>query len=132
MHEHRRRSRTGGIEIALSPIVDPPEALTMARPSKLTSEAIDRFCEATAAAAWPEAAVYAGFSPASYYRYLRGSTPEHLAFRMAALKVQTELEIRLSGTLVQGAMADPSWPSPPRASVLGAMGPPIGWGPPRR
>ncbi len=82
----------------------------MSRPSKLTSEAIDRFVKAISAGAFPEvAARFAGFSPASLYRYLRGSTPEHAAFRDAALKAQVALEVRLSGTLVQEAMSEPKW-----------------------
>jgi hypothetical protein len=82
----------------------------MSRPSKLTSEAIDRFVKAISAGAFPEvAARFAGFSPASMYRYLRGSTPEHAAFRAAALKAQVALEVRLSGTLVQEAMNEPKW-----------------------
>ena len=82
----------------------------MSRPSKLTSEAIERFVNAIQAGAFPEAAArYAGFSAASLYRYLRGSRPEHVAFRDAALQAQIELEIRLSGTLVQKAMNNPHW-----------------------
>jgi hypothetical protein len=80
----------------------------MSRPSKLTSEAIDRFVKAIRAGAFPESAArYAGFSPASLYRYLRGSRPEHAAFRDAALQAQVELEILLSGILVQKAMGQP-------------------------
>src|SRR5664279_729567 len=82
----------------------------MSRPSKLTSEATDRYVRAIGAGAFPEvAARFAGFSPASLYRYLRGSTPEHAAFRDAALKAQVDLEVRLSGTLVQEAMSEPKW-----------------------
>jgi hypothetical protein len=82
----------------------------MSRPSKLTSEAIDRFVKAIRAGAFPEAAArFAGFSPASLYRYMRGSRPEHAAFRDAALQAQVELEVRLSGTLVQEAMSEPKW-----------------------
>src|SRR5450759_1725613 len=79
----------------------------MSRPSKLTAEATERFVRAISAGAFPEvAARFAGFSPASMYRYLRGSTPEHAAFRDAALKAQVDLEVRLSGTLVQEAMSE--------------------------
>jgi hypothetical protein len=67
------------------------------------------------------AARFAGFSPASLYRYLRGSTPEHAAFRDAALKAQVDLEVRLSGTLVQEAM---SGPRSSREAVRGAVGSP--------
>ena len=82
----------------------------MSRPSKLTSEAIDRFVKAIRAGAFPESAArYAGFSPASLYRYMQGSRPEHAAFRDAALQAQVELEVRLSGTLVQEAMSEPKW-----------------------
>ena len=80
----------------------------MSRPSKLTSEATDRFVKAIRAGAFPEAAArYAGFSPASLYRYLRGSRPEHAAFRDAALQAQVELEILLSGIIVNKAMGQP-------------------------
>jgi hypothetical protein len=82
----------------------------MSRPSKLTAEATERYVKAIGAGAFPEvAARFAGFSPASLYRYLQGSTPEHAAFRDAALKAQVDLEVRLSGTLVQEAMSEPKW-----------------------
>jgi hypothetical protein len=82
----------------------------MSRPTKLTPDAIERFVNAIGAGAFPEvAARFAGFSPASMYRYLRGSTPEHAAFRDAAVKAQVDLEVRLSGTLVQEAMSEPKW-----------------------
>ena len=84
--------------------------MAMSRPSKLTPEVIDRYVRAIGAGAFPEvAAKFAGFSSASLYRYLRGSTPEHAAFRDAALKAQVDLEVRLSGTLVREAMSEPKW-----------------------
>ena len=82
----------------------------MSRPSKLTAEATERYVKAISAGAFPEvAARFAGFSPASLYRYLQGATPEHAAFRDAALKAQVDLEVRLSGTLVQEAMSEAKW-----------------------
>jgi hypothetical protein len=82
----------------------------MSRPSKLTDEAADHYVQAIAAGAFPEtAARFAGFSPRSLYRYLRGSTPEHAAFRDRALRVEVELEIRLTGTLVRAGFNEPRW-----------------------
>lgn len=82
----------------------------MSRPSKLTPEAREKFVKAIGAGSYPEvAARFAGFSPASLYRYLRGSTPERAAFRDAALLAQAELEIRLTGILVQEARSEPKW-----------------------
>jgi hypothetical protein len=82
----------------------------MGRKSKLTPEAIERFLKAVKAGAFLEvAARYAGFGPASLYRYLKGSTPEHAQFRAQVQETQTELELRIGGTLVQAAMSDPRW-----------------------
>jgi hypothetical protein len=82
----------------------------MGRPSKLTEEAEDRFLRAVSAGVHPEvAARHAGFSPASMYRYLRGSTPELAEFRGKFLQAQANLEIRLAGTLLQAAMTEPRW-----------------------
>lgn len=80
----------------------------MARPSKFTDERRDRFLIALRAGAFPEtAARYAGWSPATLYRLLRGTTPEHVAFRDEIRKAETELELRLSGTVTQAAFRDP-------------------------
>lgn len=82
----------------------------MARPSSLTDEAVARYVQATTAGAFPEqAARFAGFSPRALYRYLRGSTPAHAAFRDAALRAENELEIRLAGTIVRAGMNEPRW-----------------------
>jgi hypothetical protein len=82
----------------------------MGRPSRLTPEATERFVQAIGAGVPPEtAARYAGFSPASYYRYVKGTTPAHAAFREAALRAQTTLEVLLAGTLTRAALRDPKW-----------------------
>lgn len=80
----------------------------MARPSKFTDERRDRFLIALRAGAFPEtAARYAGWSPATLYRLLRATTPEHVAFRDEIRKAETELELRLAGTVTQAAFRDP-------------------------
>jgi len=80
------------------------------RPSKLTEDAQDRFLRAVSAGVAPEvAARHAGFSPASLYRYLRGSTPKHTEFRERYLQAVASLEIRLSGTLLQAGLSQPRW-----------------------
>jgi hypothetical protein len=80
----------------------------MVRPTKLTDHAIDRYLQAIAAGAFPEtAARFAGFSPASLHRYKRGSAPEHVDFQQAVAKAETELEIRLAGTVVRAGLTDP-------------------------
>ena len=82
----------------------------MGRRSKLTPEAKARFVQAITAGSFPEvAAHYAGFSPASLYRYLKGTTPAHLEFREAATKAMTEFEVRCAGTLARAALSDPRW-----------------------
>ena len=82
----------------------------MARPSKLTDEAIGRFLQAIAVGSFPEvAARFAGFSPRSLYRFMKGSTPPHAAFRDRVLQAETELELRLTGTIVKAGMTDPRW-----------------------
>lgn len=82
----------------------------MGRPTKLTEEAQDRFVRAVSAGVYPEvAARHAGFSPATLYRYLRGSTPEHVEFRERFERAKANLEIRLSGTVLQAAMTEPRW-----------------------
>jgi hypothetical protein len=82
----------------------------MARPTRLTDEAIDRFIQGIRAGAFPEvAARYAGFSPRTLYRYLRGSSPTHAAFREKVVLTRTELEMRLGGTVVQAGYGDPRW-----------------------
>ena len=86
------------------------ETAVVSRPSKLTPRSRDRFLQAIAAGAFPEiAARHAGFSAASYYRYLKGSTPDHAEFRQAALDARASFELRLSATLTKAALNDPKW-----------------------
>jgi hypothetical protein len=80
------------------------------RPTRLTDEARERFLQAIRAGAVPDvAARHAGFSAATYYRYLRSTAPEHVAFREEIHAARAALEVRLSGTIVQAAMTDPKW-----------------------
>lgn len=82
----------------------------MGRPSKFNEESIDRFFKALNAGVPPEvAARYAGFSPASMYRYLRGSTPAHAEFRVRYQQALASLEMRLAGTVLQAALTEPRW-----------------------
>src|SRR3954454_21780854 len=74
----------------------------MGRPSKFTPERRDRFLLALRAGVFPEtAARYAGWSPATLYRHLRGTSREHVAFHEQVTQVETELELRLAGTVTQ-------------------------------
>ncbi len=41
------------------------------------------------------------------YRILAGTTPAHEAFRDEVRRVETELELRLAGTVTQAAFGDP-------------------------
>jgi len=78
------------------------------RPSKFTTERKERFLSALATGVFPEtAARYAGWSAATLYRILGGSTPAHIAFRDDVRRVETELEMRLAGTVTQAAFSDP-------------------------
>ncbi len=80
----------------------------MARPSKFTPERRERFIAALGTGVFPEtAARYAGWSPATLYRILAGDTPAHDAFRDEVRRVETELELRLAGTVTQAAFGDP-------------------------
>jgi hypothetical protein len=80
----------------------------MARPTKFTTERCDRFLAALSMGAFPEtAARHAGWSPATYYRILGGTSPAHVAFREDVRRVETELELRLAGTVTQAAFGDP-------------------------
>lgn len=80
----------------------------MGRPTKLTDEAREQFLLAIRAGVFPEpAARHAGFSPASLYRYLRGSSPEHVAFRNDVIAALASLEVRLTGIVAQKALTDP-------------------------
>ena len=80
----------------------------MGRPTKLTEEAQAVYLRAVAVGVYPEvAARHAGFSPASLYRYLRGSTPRQVEFRQEHDKAVASLEIRLTATLSQAALTQP-------------------------
>ena len=80
----------------------------MARPSKFTPDRRQRFISALASGVFPEtAARYAGWAPATLYRILAGTTPAHAAFRDEVHRVETELELRLAGTVTQAAFGDP-------------------------
>jgi hypothetical protein len=82
----------------------------MARPTKLTDHARERFIQALSAGNFPEvAARFAGFSAASFYRYMQGTTPEQVAFRADVARAITELEARLVGTIVRAGFTDPRW-----------------------
>ena len=82
----------------------------MARPVKFTPEARDRFLKAIQAGAHPEvAAAFAGWSARTYYRIMRGRSPEHLEFQADVDRVLTELELRVAGTLLRAAFNDPRW-----------------------
>lgn len=80
----------------------------MGRPSKFTADRCDRFLAALATGVFPEtAAAHAGWSPATFYRILGGTTPAHAAFREEVRRVETELELRLAGTVTRAAFGDP-------------------------
>jgi hypothetical protein len=82
----------------------------MGRPTKLTDHARDRFLQALGAGNFPEvSARYAGFSPASLYRYLSGTSPELVAFQAEVARAVTELELRLVGTIIRAGFTDPRW-----------------------
>jgi hypothetical protein len=74
------------------------------RPTKFTPERCERFLAALSTGAFPEtAARHAGWAPATLYRILAGTTPDHVAFREDIVRVETELELRLAGTVTQAA-----------------------------
>jgi hypothetical protein len=80
----------------------------MARPTRFTPERCERFLVAFRSGVFAEtAAHHAGWSPATLYRILRGTTPAHVAFRDDVRRVETELELRLAGTVTQAAFSDP-------------------------
>jgi hypothetical protein len=80
----------------------------MARPTKFTEERRQRFLAALSAGAFREtAARHAGWSPATMYRLLRNSSPAAAAFRADMQRVETELELRLAGTVTQASFRDP-------------------------
>jgi hypothetical protein len=74
------------------------------RPSKFTPERRERFLAALSTGVFPEtAARHAGWSQATLYRILGGTSSDHVAFREDVLRVETELELRLAGTVTQAA-----------------------------
>ena len=80
----------------------------MARPTKFTPERKERFLVALAAGLFPEtAAHHAGWSPATLYRILGATSPDHVAFKAEVRRVETELELRLVGTVTVAAFGDP-------------------------
>lgn len=80
----------------------------MGRPSKFTADRRERFLAALHTGVFPEtAARYAGWSPATLYRILAGTSPAHDDFRDDVRRVETELEMRLAGTVTQAAFNDP-------------------------
>jgi hypothetical protein len=80
----------------------------MGRPTRFTAERRDLFRAAYSTGVFPEtAARHAGWSPATFYRILRGTTPAHVAFREDVRRIETELELRLAGTVTQAAFSDP-------------------------
>ena len=82
----------------------------MGRPERLTRERHEKFIQAIRTGCFPEvAARFAGFAPATFYRYMHGKTPAHAAFRDAVLKAQTELEVRLVGIITREALTKPRW-----------------------
>ena len=82
----------------------------MSRRTKLTPEARERFLQAVGIGVFPEvAARISGFSPASLYRYLRGSTPAYAEFRLATLNAIAGAEVRWNSILAKAALEDPRW-----------------------
>jgi hypothetical protein len=80
----------------------------MGRPTKFTPERCDRFLGALRTGVFPEtAARHAGWSPATMYRLMRGTSHAHVAFREEVQRVETELELRLTGTVTQASFTDP-------------------------
>ena len=82
----------------------------MGRPERLTPERQERFLKAIRAGAFPEvAAAYAGFSAASFYRYMHGAGPQHSTFRREVVRAQSELELELVGRITLEAASNPHW-----------------------
>ncbi len=80
----------------------------MGRPIKLTPGIRDRFVQAVGAGVHPEvAARLVGISPATYYRYKRGTSADQIAFAQEVEQALARLEARLVATVVQAAFADP-------------------------
>ncbi len=80
----------------------------MGRPSKLTDELRERYTQAVTAGVPAEvAARHLGFSAASLYRWLSGTTPRQVRFREAHELALANLEIRLTATVIRAAQTDP-------------------------
>jgi hypothetical protein len=82
----------------------------MGRPERLTPERQERFLKAIRAGSFPEvAAAYAGFSAASYYKYMRGAGRQHATFRREVVRAQSELELELVGRISLEAGSSARW-----------------------
>lgn len=82
----------------------------MSRPTKLTAEIQDAYVKVLMVGTPPEtAARKAGFSEATLYRWLRGSSPDQLAFRDAHDQALAEVESRLAMTLFKASLTQPRW-----------------------
>ncbi len=80
----------------------------MGRPTKLSDELRERYAQAVAAGVPAEvAARHLGFSAASLYRWLSGTTPRQVRFREAHELALANLEIRLTATVIRAAQTDP-------------------------
>jgi hypothetical protein len=80
----------------------------MGRPSKFTPAMRERVLNAVSMGMYLSvAARYAGISPASLYRYLAGSTPEHIGFRKAIREAAATCELRWVATVYQASLTDP-------------------------
>jgi len=74
------------------------------RPNKFTPERCERFIAAYSTGVPAEtAARHAGWAPATWHRIKRGTSPDHVAFREDVVRAETELELRLAGTVTQAA-----------------------------
>jgi hypothetical protein len=105
-----RKDRNGPLVYVIDQANRASDELTMARPSKLTDEAEDRFIRAVGAGVPAEvAAVHAGFSVATLYRFKRGTSPRQVAFRERYRQAVASLHVRLAGTIVQAGLTDPRW-----------------------
>jgi AcrR family transcriptional regulator len=54
------------------------------------------------------AARLVGFSPATFYRYMRGTSDDQVAFAREVHQARARLQARLTATVVQGAYSDPA------------------------
>ena len=69
-----------------------------------------KYVKALLVGAPPEtAAIKAGFSPATLYRWLRGASPEQRAFREAHEQALAEVESRLALTPFKASLTQPRW-----------------------